>query len=177
MHAALMSCFADQQPCPPPQTTHGMVTTHVAGVDLILQCQTADRHHVNASASLERRETLAEQCALFGVMCLNIGPGMFTPNEEGVAGSEKQSDGSLLLLLDTEGGKGNAQCNDSTVLWNMRMNPGEKEFDGRDQNGVRNRRITVSIRFASQRKTTKLADRRGLVTLSTLTPHSGMVQR
>lgn len=154
-----------------------MVTTHVAGVDLILQCQTADRHHVNASASLERRETLAEQCALFGVMCLNIGPGMFIPNEEGVAGSEKQSDGSLLLLLDTEGGKGNAQCNDSTVLWNMRMNPGEKEFDGRDQNGARNRRITVSIRFASQRKTTKLADRRVLVTLSRLTPHSGMVQR
>lgn len=72
-------------------------------------------------------------------MCLRISSNMFTPDTESFTGSEKQPDGSILLLVDNAGGSGRAQCGNDIVRWSL--NSREKTYDGRSLNGDRNERI------------------------------------
>lgn len=90
----------------------------------------------------ERQENLATVCSRYNVNCLRIASGMFIPESDDIAATEPQSDGSTLMLLNADKASGNVQCGSSVALWSLAGGSGDRTFDGRDQNGVKNTRIS-----------------------------------
>ena len=133
------------------QTTHGVLKTNAIGADLIVQCAPGSTSALDGAAvrdvrgQLEGRETLADVCGQKGKRCIRISSNMFMPDTESFAGSEKQPDGSILLLVDNAGGSGRAQCGNDIAHWSFAAAGGEKVYDGRSLNGDHNERIRGSF--------------------------------